>query len=88
MYIFHWVPCEENKTQRLKNKDHDIQSHYLMANRWGKLGIVTDFIFLGSRITADGDCSHEIMTLAAWKKRYDKPRHQIKNKRQHFAEKV
>ena len=60
MYIFHWVPCEENKTQRLKNKDHDIQSHYLMANRWGKLGIVTDFIFLGSRITADGDCSHEI----------------------------
>ena len=25
---------------------------------------VTDFIFLGSRITADGDCSHEIKTLA------------------------
>ena len=31
-----------------------------MANRWGKNGIVTDFIFLGSKITADGDCSHEI----------------------------
>ena len=31
-----------------------------MANRWGKLEIVTDFIFLGSKITADGDCSHEI----------------------------
>ena len=31
-----------------------------MANRWGHSEIVTDFIFLGSKITADGDCSHEI----------------------------
>ena len=31
-----------------------------MANQWGKSGTVTDFIFLGSKITADGDCSHEI----------------------------
>ena len=31
-----------------------------MANRWGKNGIATDFIFSGSKITADGDCSHEI----------------------------
>ena len=31
-----------------------------MANRWGKMEIVTDFIFLGSKITPDGDCSHEI----------------------------
>ena len=31
-----------------------------MANRRGKMEIVTDFIFLGSKITADGDCSHEI----------------------------
>ena len=35
---------------------------------------VTDFIFLGSKITADGDCSHEIKTLALWKKSYDQPR--------------
>ena len=28
---------------------------------------VRDFIFLGSKITADGDCSHEIKTLAPWK---------------------
>ena len=35
---------------------------------------VTDFIFLGSKITADGDCSHEIKMLALWKKSYDKPR--------------
>ena len=35
---------------------------------------VPDFIFLGSKITADGDCSHEIKTLAPWKKSYDQPR--------------
>ena len=33
---------------------------------------VTDFIFLGSKVTADGDCSHEIKTLAPWKKSYNK----------------
>ena len=31
-----------------------------MANRWGKMETVTDFIFLGSKITVDSDCSHEI----------------------------
>ena len=31
-----------------------------MANRWANSGTVADFIFLGSKITADGDCSHEI----------------------------
>ena len=35
---------------------------------------VRDLIFLGSKITADGDCSHEIKTLAPWKKRYNQPR--------------
>ena len=39
---------------------------------------VTDLIFLGSKITADGDCSHEIKTLAPWKKSYDQPRQHIK----------
>ena len=48
------------KTQHSKNKDHGIQSHHFMANRTGKEETVTDFIFLGSKITADGDCSHEI----------------------------
>ena len=38
---------------------------------------VTDFIFLGSKITADGDCGHEIKTLAPWKKSYNKPRQHI-----------
>ena len=31
-----------------------------MANRWGRMETVTDFIFLGSKITADADCSHEM----------------------------
>ena len=31
-----------------------------MANRWGKMETVTDFIFLGAKIAVDGDCSHEI----------------------------
>ena len=31
---------------------------------------VADFIFLSSKITADGDCSHDIKTLAPWKKNY------------------
>ena len=31
-----------------------------MTNRWETVETVTDFIFLGSKITADGDCSHEI----------------------------
>ena len=35
---------------------------------------VSDFILGGSKITADGDCSHEIKTLTPWKKSYDQPR--------------
>ena len=35
---------------------------------------VSDFIFLGSKITTDGDCSHEIKTLTPWKESYDQPR--------------
>ena len=48
---------------------------------------VTDFIFFGSKITVDGDCSHEIKTLAPWKNSYDKPRLCIEKQRHHFASK-
>ena len=37
-----------------------MQSHHFMANSWETMKTVTDFIFLSSKITADGDCSHEI----------------------------
>ena len=44
----------------IQNTNHGIQSHHFMANRWGKMGLVTEFIFLDSKITVDNDCSHEI----------------------------
>ena len=44
--------------------------------------IGTDFIFLSSKITADGDCSYETKMLARWKKSNDKPR-----QRHYFADK-
>ena len=46
---------------------------------------MADFIFLSSRITADGDCSHEIKRLAPWNKSYDQPRCYIKKQRHYFA---
>ena len=50
---------------------------------------MSDFIFggQGSKITADGDCSHEIKTLALWKKIDDQPRQHIKKQRCYFANK-
>ena len=43
-----------------------------------KVKTMTDFIFLGSKIIADGDCSHEVKTFSPWKKSYDKLRQHIK----------
>ena len=48
---------------------------------------VADFIFGGSKITANGDCSHEIKTLTHWKESYNQPRQHIKKQRHHFANK-
>ena len=49
---------------------------------------VSHFIFLGSKITADGDCSHEIKkTLTPWKESYDQPRQYIKMQRHYFVNK-
>ena len=47
------------KAQHSENEDHGIQSHYFMGNR-ETVETVSDFIFGSSKITADGDCSHEI----------------------------
>ena len=70
---------EESEKAGLK---FNIQKTKIMASgpitSWqiegGKVETVTDFIFLGSKITADGDCCHEIKTLAPWKTSYDQPR--------------
>ena len=48
---------------------------------------VSDFILGGSKITADGDCSHEIKRrLTPWKKSYDQPRWYIQKQRHYFAD--
>ena len=50
---------------------------------------VADFIFLGSKITPDGDCSQEIKRclLTPWKESYDQPRQHIKKQRHYFVNK-
>ena len=83
---------EESEKAGLKLK---IQKTKIMASgpitSWqidgNTMETVTDFIFLGSKITAHGDCSHEIKTLAPWKRSYDQPRQHIKKQRHYFANK-
>ena len=73
----------------------NIQKKKIMASSpiisWQIVGetveIVTDFTFLVSKITADGDCSHKIKTLTLWKKSYDKLREYIQKQRHYFADK-
>ena len=78
---------EELKSRLMKVKEEsekvglklNIQKTKIMApgpiTSWQINGeTVADFIFWGSKITADGDCSHEIKTLTPWKESYDQPR--------------
>ena len=62
-----------------------------------KVEAMTDFTFLGSKITVDGDCSHKIKnkqtnkqktTLVPWKESFDKSGQRIKKQRHQFADKV
>ena len=70
---------KENEKAGLK---FNIQKTKIMASspitskqiEGAKVETVTDFIFLGSKIIVDIDCSHEIKTLTPWKESYDKPR--------------
>ena len=48
---------------------------------------VTDFILGGSKITADGDCSHEIKRPCSLEEKYNQPRQHIKKQRHYFANK-
>ena len=52
-----------------------------------KVEVVIDFLFGGSKITAVGDCSHDIEKLAPWKVSYDQPIQHFKKQRHHFADK-
>ena len=84
---------EENEKTGLK---FSLQKMTIMASGpitswkidWETMETVTDLIFLGSKITADGDWSYEIKKmLAPWKKRYDQSRQYIKKHRYYFADK-
>ena len=48
---------------------------------------VSEFIFGGSKITADGDCSHEIKRDLLLEEKYDQPRQHIEKQRHYFANK-
>ena len=48
------------KPQHSENWDHGIQSNHFMANRWETVETLRDCFWGGSKITADGDCSHDI----------------------------
>ena len=54
------VKEESAKAQHSENEDHGIWSHHLMGIDGETVETVSDFIFGGSKITADGDCIHEI----------------------------
>ena len=89
-----WMKVKEN-SEKVGLKVN-IQKMKIMASSpitsWERDGetveTVSDFIFLGSKITADGDCSHEIKTLAPWKESSDQPRQHIKKQRHFFVNKV
>ena len=95
-----WQKNEEQKKLLMKGKEEsekvglkfNIQKTKIMASgpitSWEIDGeTVADFIFWGSKITADGDCSHEIKTLTPCKESYDQPRQHIKEQRHYFANK-
>ena len=75
--------------QHSKNEDHGIRSHHFMGNKWGNSGNSVRLYVWGSKITADGNCIHEIKrrlllgrivmtTLESILKSRDKPRECIK----------
>ena len=79
---------EESETVGLK---FNIQKTKIITSSptasWQIDGETMETVIWGSKITADGDCSHEIKTLTPWKKNHDQPRQHIKKQRHYFADK-
>ena len=66
-----------------------MQSHHFMQIYGKTMETVRDFIFLGSKITADGDCNYEIKRcLLLGRKAMNQTRQQIKKQRHYFADQV
>ena len=59
-----------------------------MANRWGTVGTVADFIFLGSKITADVTAAMKLKDAYSLQGKFDQPRQHIKKQRHYFTDKV
>ena len=76
------------KTQHSENKDHGIRSHHFMERRWGNNGNSDKCYFLGgSKITADGDCSHDIKGLILLRRKAMTKLDSILKCRHYFADK-
>ena len=60
----------EMKAQHSEHEDHGIRSHHFLGNRWGNSGNSVSLYFLGSKITEDGDCSHEIKRQLLFGRKY------------------
>ena len=83
---------EESKNVGLKlniqkTKIMAIWSHHFMANRWETVKTVTDFIFSGSKITVDGECSHEIKSRLLLGRKTMTNLDSIMESRDYFADK-
>ena len=90
------IVTQAQETHRVPNRINPRQKTKTMASGpitscqidGETMEIVTDFLFLGSKITSDGDCSHEIKRrFAPWEKSYDQPRQNIKFLRNYFSDK-
>ena len=81
---------EENEKAFLKlsiqKSKNGILSHHFMANK-AKVVTVTDFIFLGSKITVDMTVAMKLRKTAPWKTNYNKGGQHIKRQRHHYADK-
>ena len=73
------------------------KSDRIKSKRWWVPGLIRpwkfikefdfDFIFMGPKITSNGNCSHAKKNISHWRKSYDKPRKHIKKQRYHFPHK-
>ena len=60
--------------------------YFVSLNLTALVETVSDFMFLGSKITADGDCSHEIKRRLLLGRKLDQPRQHIQKQRHYFAD--
>ena len=78
-----WKSRPQTKLKKKKKKIMASSTITAWQIEGEKVEVVMDFLFLGSKVTADGDCSYKIKRLFF----YDKPRQCIKKQRHHLANK-